>query len=385
MKRRIQEQKKLHHRKFLSIACCLLHILFIPSLYAQTNLTRWPKGSSPKEVGERIANRFIASPHGVYGGNTKLHIPYFEVCTWYGALDFAKLTNNKSLSQKLEERFQPLFTTDTSLLPVPDHVDYTVFGTVPLELYIQTKQKKYYELGKSYADTQWGKPAGPRVIPPSYTYYNDGLTWQTRLWIDDMYMITLVQAQAYRATGDKKYIRRAAKEMVFYLDQLQQPNGLFYHSSESSFYWGRGNGWMAAGMTELLRSLPKNDPDRPRIMKGYTIMMASLLKYQSANGMWRQLVDDSTAWEESSCTGMFTFAMITGVKNGWLDKNKYGNAARKGWLALVKKINDRDDVTDICEGTGAKNDHQYYLDRKRLTGDMHGQAPVLWCANALLR
>jgi hypothetical protein len=32
-----------------------------------------------------------------------------------------------------------------------------------------------------------------------------------------------------------------------------------------------------------------------------------------------------------------------------------------------------------------KNDHQYYLDRKRLTGDLHGQAPLLWCATALLR
>lgn len=27
---------------------------------------------------------------------------------------------------------------------------------------------------------------------------------------------------------------------------------------------------------------------------------------------------------------------------------------------------------------------QYYLDRNRIAGDMHGQAPVLWCAFALL-
>jgi unsaturated rhamnogalacturonyl hydrolase len=25
------------------------------------------------------------------------------------------------------------------------------------------------------------------------------------------------------------------------------------------------------------------------------------------------------------------------------------------------------------------------LDRKRTTGDLHGQAPMLWCASALLR
>jgi hypothetical protein len=28
---------------------------------------------------------------------------------------------------------------------------------------------------------------------------------------------------------------------------------------------------------------------------------------------------------------------------------------------------------------------QYYLDRRRETGNLHGQAPVLWAATALLR
>ena len=94
-------------------------------------------------------------------------------------------------------------------------------------------------------------PVGPRVVPESYYYYNNGYTWQTRMWIDDMYMISLLQAQAYRAINNRKYIDRAAKEMVLYLDSLQKPNGLFYHAPDAPFFWGRGNGLMAAGMTEL--------------------------------------------------------------------------------------------------------------------------------------
>lgn len=114
-------------------------------------------------------------------------------------------------------------------------------------------------------------------------------------------------------------------------------------------------------------------------------MMQSLLKYQSRNGMWRQLVDDIASWYETSCTGMFKFAMITGVNHGWLDKKVYGEAARNGWIALTGYINEDRDITDVCEGTGKKNDRQYYLNRNRITGDFHGQAPVLWCASALLR
>jgi len=346
----------------------------------------WPAGSSPAAVGKRIADHFIVTPHTNFGRpEPPKVITYPETCTWYGALTFARETGDKKLAAQLAERFEPLFGKQDTLIPIPDHVDYSVFGAVPFELYMQTKQQKYLDLGKRFADKQWAQPEGKRVTADSHRFYDKGFTWQTRLWIDDMFMITAVQAQAYRATGDHTYIDRAAREMVFYLDSLQMPNGLFYHAPDVPFFWGRGDGWMAVGMSELLRSLPKDNPDRPRIMEGYKKMMGTLLKYQAADGMWRQLIDDSASWKETSCTGMFTFAFITGVKQGWLDDATYGPAARKAWLSLIKYINDNNDITDVCEGTNKKNDRQYYLDRKRNTGDLHGQAPLLWCATALLR
>ena len=73
-----------------------------------------------------------------------------------------------------------------------------------------------------------------------------GYTPQTRLWIDDMYMITMLQLQAYRLTKDKKYLNRALHEMCLYLDELQVKDGpaagLFYHAPDVPFVWGRGAG-----------------------------------------------------------------------------------------------------------------------------------------------
>jgi rhamnogalacturonyl hydrolase YesR len=97
------------------------------------------------------------------------------------------------------------------------------------------------------------------------------------------------------------------------------------------------------------------------------------------------LIDDSSSWKETSGTAMFTYAMISGVKNGWLDNKTYGTAARKAWLSLITYLDSNNDIQNVCEGTGEKNDHQYYLDRKKLTGDLHGQAALLWCAYALSR
>ena len=348
------------------------------------SFSNWPAGTSPQEIGKRVANRFLASPHPNFGRPTPPpRITYPEICTWYGALTFAKESNDKDLADQLAVRFESLFHEEKHLVPVANHVDHSVFGALPFELYMQRKEQKYLDLGKRIADNQWTVPDSAK--PAQKNYAGRGLTWQTRMWIDDMFMITAVQAQAYRATNDEKFIDRAAREMVVYLDSLQKPNGLFYHAPDVPFFWGRGNGWMAAGMSELLRSLPKNNPNRERIMQGYKTMMASLLKYQAEDGMWRQLIDDPDSWPETSSTGMFTFAMISGVKNGWLDEKTYGPAARKAWLKLITYLNEDADIREVCEGTNKRNDRQYYLDRKRNIGDMHGQAPVLWCATALLR
>ena len=373
-----------------SIILCLFLISGVLGSNAKNNgsdLKHWPKGSSPAEVGKRIVVKFLNTPHSSFGNThpakPPVQITYPDVCAWIGGLWFSKITHDQKLFEGLESRFTPLFDTQKNLLPKPNHVDNNVFGSLALELYLQTRQSKYLDLGLHYADEQWKVP--DNAAPEAKAWADKGFSWQTRIWIDDMFMITAVQSQAYHATGDLKYINRAAKEMVLYINKIQLENGLFYHSPDTHYSWSRGNGWMAVGMAEILRSLPKNNPDREQILAGYKKMMAALLKYQTPDGMWRQIIDDNQAWKETSGTAMFTYAMITGVKNGWLDKKTYGAAARKGWLALIGFINQNDELTEVCEGTNIKNDHDYYLQRKRIVGDLHGQAPLIWCATALLR
>jgi rhamnogalacturonyl hydrolase YesR len=237
---------------------------------------------------------------------------------------------------------------------------------------LMTKDEKLLKIGLFCADRQWDSPT------------KEGLSPETRFWIDDMYMLTILQLQAYRATGESKYIDRAALEMSTYLDRLQRPNGLFFHAEDVPIYWSRGNGWVAPGMTELLASILANHPKRARILEGYRAMMKALIASQGKDGMWRELIDDDAAWPETSGSAMFTFALVSGVRNGWLDAATYGPHARLGWMAVSGYVDQNWDLTNICEGTNKVNDREFYLLWKRKTGDFHGQAPLMWAATALL-
>ena len=340
----------------------------IPAVATAADLKTWPAEASPQVVGDRLVRRFVDTVD-----MAKLYPQvYPAACAWYGALGFAAARREDELQRRLIERFDQQYTPQIVALVRDPHVDHSVIGAVPLTIAMQTKQPSYLEMGRAIADAQWANPTP------------EGLTGETRFWIDDMYMITLLEVQAYRATGESKYLDRAAREMVAYLDRLQRPNGLFYHAPDVPFYWARGNGWVAAGMAEMLTVLPEGHPQRKKILNSYKKMMEALRENQDAEGMWHQLIDRRESWAETSGSAMFTYAMILGVKHGWLPSKTYTPVVRKAWLKLVTYLEPNGDLREICEGTGKKNNLQYYLDRKRLTGDLHGQAPMLWCAWALL-
>ena len=337
-----------------------------PAANAFQNL---PANCDPKSIGELAGSNFLARQ--IYF-NSDHKIVYPEVCAAFGALRFAQAAGDAALIKKLTARYEFIMTSEGANAVSPQrHVDFHVFGVLPLQIYFANGDRRFRDLGLRMADDQWVNPRP------------DGLCEETRWWVDDCFMIGSLQIQAYRATHDAKYADRVATELAAYLDKLQQPNGLFYHADVSPHFWGRGNGWFAAAFAEVLSSLPPSHPKYARLMAGYKTMMASLKQFQAPSGLWRQLVDNEAAWDETSCTGMFTYAMITGVKHGWLDES-YGEVARRGWIGLCSKLDGNGSLRDVCVGTNQKDDTQYYLDRPRATGDLHGQAPLLWCASALL-
>ncbi|HEX7026646.1 MAG TPA: glycoside hydrolase family 88 protein [Gammaproteobacteria bacterium] len=345
----------------------LLLVFLGHACVAQEGIT----GQPPAGIAKLAINELLSRKHYMmYETYHFTGIHYAEAAMGYGALKFAKATHNSGLLKALSRRYRDV--PGTGDLLSADHVDANVYGILPLELYLVDQDERKLKEGLALADAQWLKPR------------KDGLTRQTRYWIDDVWMINSLQVQAYRATADSKYLDRAAVQTEAYLRQLQQANGLFYHGKDAPFYWGRGNGWVAAGLAELLSELPRDHPRYEMIASGYKRMMKALLTYQADDGMWRQLIDKPESWKETSSTAMFGFSMATGVKQGILLDKKYSNAYKKAWAALVTYVDKDGKLHEVCVGTGQSRDIDYYLQRPRTAGDFHGQAPLLWFARIML-
>ncbi len=336
------------------------------------------RSSSPcdlRQTGARVVENLLGRSYMLYGNkDNRKGLHYAEACTAVGALRFAQTVGDQEMLKRLIARYEGFLNEkdDKVLFSRTPHVDHSVMGIVPLQIYLVGGDKRYLDAGLSFADRQWDNP-----LP-------EGLTSQTRWWIDDMYMVGMLQIQAYRATRDITYANRAALQLVSYLRKLQQPNGLFYHGPKYPYHWGRGNGWVASSMAEVLSSLPSDNPYRHEIMASYKKMMAQLLACQSDNGMWRQLIDYPYAWTESSCTAMFAYAMSIGIHHGWLGR-EYQAAVDKATEALCAHVDRKGNVRDVCAGTGQEDDIEFYLNRPRLLGDFHGQAPVLWLISERLQ
>lgn len=336
------------------------------SVSAETLLSQTPPElhirTSPEEIGQRVVANIVDRRYGWR---------YQKVCTYYGALIFADATANTGITAQIEEGYAPFKKGKRK--PRTGHVDFNVFGIWPFELYRQTGKEAYLKLAKELADGEYTHPR------------EDGLSELARFWVDDMYMVGSLQVQAYKSTGDDLYLDRAATFLRVYCEELQRSNGLFHHRADAPFFWGRGNGWAVAALTEVLWVLPKTHPDYPALLGAFRKMMEILAFFQGGDGMWHQLIDDPESYPESSSTGMFLYGFISGVHQGWLEAEAYKPVIEEGWEALASYVNEKGEAMNVCIGTNAKNSKKHYLNRLKTNGNFHGQAAVLWASTALLR
>ena len=103
-------------------------------------------------------------------------------------------------------------------------------------------------------------------------------------------------------------------------------------------FWGRGNGWVFAGLARILNDLPAHHPSRPRYEALFKQMAARLVGLQGRNGYWPVSLLEPQDTPETSGTGFFVYGLAWGVNHGLLPERRYRQSIDRGWRALVAAV-----------------------------------------------
>ena len=199
-------------------------------------------------------------------------------------------------------------------------------------------------------------------------------------WTDDMFMAAGILSRESRRLGRPGDVAAAAALLLDYARWLQRADGLFNHAVDGPAAWGRGNGFAAFGLIEVLTVIPEGHALRPQLLQVFRRLMAAAKAQQSADGMWREVIDEPGAYREETATAMLMTAMARGVRLQWLD-DSYRAAIERAWRGLAAHVAHDGTVVDVCTGTGAGPTKRYYLDRAAITGaDDRGGAMALVAA-----
>jgi unsaturated rhamnogalacturonyl hydrolase len=211
------------------------------------------------------------------------------------------------------------------------------------------------------------------------------------LWADDLYMSISFLSRRGEQTGDKRYFDDAVRQVINFHKYLFDSNmGLMTHcwysdiKTRSVAFWGRANGWALIAQVDLLDRLPKNHPQRKILLSLLHRHILGISQYQSANGLWHQLLDKQDSFFETSCSAMFTYAIARAVNKGYIEF-RYASIAKRGWEGVMTKISPAGDVEGVCTGTAVSNDLVYYYTRPTPLNDVHGLGTILLAGAEVLQ
>ena len=184
-------------------------------------------------------------------------------------------------------------------------------------------------------------------------------------WCDTLFMAPPVWARLFSNTGDRRYLDYIDRQWWHTSSSLYVPESGLYlrdvtylnkrESNGEKVFWARGNGWVLAGLAQVLERIPENDPFRIRFIQQFRDMAASIAKIQQPDGSWHASLLDPKSYDqpENSGTSFFVYGLAWGVNHHLLDRTKYLPVIAAGWRELIGHVYADGRLGSIQQGGGA--------------------------------
>lgn len=187
-------------------------------------------------------------------------------------------------------------------------------------------------------------------------------------WSDGLYMVMPVMTKLYKVTHNTLYLDKLY-EYITYSDSIMfdADENLYYRDAKYVYpkhkslngkkdFWARGDGWVLAALAKVLKDLPADYKHRAFFADKFRAMAAAVAKTQQSEGYWtRSMMDPEHApGPETSGTAFFTYGLLWGINNGYLDRAAYMPVIDKAWTYLTETALQKDGSVGYVQPIGEK-------------------------------
>ena len=232
-------------------------------------------------------------------------------------------------------------------------------------------------------------------------------TTPDQMWVDGLYMAGPLLTRYAKYTGKVELRELAIRQIFIMYEHMRDKNGLLRHGWDPSKkadwadpetglspeVWGRACGWFVLAIADMLDDIPADHPKYQEIIHIEQELIATLLKWQSDEGRWYEVVDkwrEPDNWPENSCTCLFIYSIAKGIRKGYISRDAYP-AARRAYDRVIETLlptasENEFSMGDICVGTCIEEGtYNYYIARDRTENDLHGIGAFLLMAAEMAR
>lgn len=294
-----------------------------------------------KKIMRKVADWQIEHFRDSYSREKPHHpLDWTNGALYVGMVKWAAMADDEKYYNWLEEIGE---THDWILYRRKYHADDHTVGQMYLELYRKFKNKAMITPTIEQFDFI--------MLHPAQT----SLRWKTPFhqdrwnWCDALFMSPPVWAKLYNITGNRKYLDFMMREYKATTDFLFDKNEHLYYRDEgymtrldngTKIFWSRGNGWVFAGLCNIMNELDAKSKAYKYFLKIYKQMAKKLLQIQTPAGHWSMslLGQQFYPTPETSGSSFYIYGLAWGINKGILDKESYEPAVKRGWMAMESYI-----------------------------------------------
>lgn len=227
-----------------------------------------------------------------------------------------------------------------------------------------------------------------------------------QMWLDGIYMASPFLAQFAVTFKEPALLDDVASQIILMERYARDAaTGLLYHgwdesrtqrwaddaTGHSPSFWGRGMGWYAMALVDVLDYFPEEHPRRADILAILQRLVQAVTRVQDGQtGVWYQVLDQAGRagnYAEASASCMFVYALAKGVRNGYIDAG-YRQNAHRAYAGILKEFIEVDanglaNLHRICAVAGLGGNpyrdgsYAYYIQAAVASNDPKGVGPFI--------